>query len=66
MWPLSRRAAAFRATLAAFFLASSGIAVALFTAGGQVHYVGCERACGSPVSGTVLMATEDGFRVRGE
>lgn len=41
-------------------------AVSEDTAGGQVHYVGCERACGSPVSGTVLMATEDGFRVRGE
>ncbi|MBU3752141.1 MAG: precorrin-3B synthase, partial [Mycobacterium sp.] len=28
---------------------------------GAVHYVGCERACGSPVTGTVLMATETGY-----
>ncbi len=35
------------------------------TATGQVHYVGCERACGSPVSGTVLVATDEGFEVRG-
>ncbi|MCB0941380.1 MAG: precorrin-3B synthase [Mycobacterium sp.] len=41
-------------------------AVSEDTAGGRVHYVGCERACGSPVSGTVLVATEDGFRVRAE
>ena len=41
-------------------------AVSADTADGRVHYVGCERACGSPVSGTVLVATEDGFRVRGE
>ena len=34
------------------------------TATGHVHYVGCERACGSPVSGTVLVASEEGFRVR--
>lgn len=29
---------------------------------GPVHYVGCERACGSPVSGTVLVATGEGFQ----
>lgn len=29
---------------------------------GAVHYVGCERACGSPLSGTVLMATGEGFQ----
>lgn len=29
---------------------------------GVVHYVGCERACGSPLSGTVLMATGDGYQ----
>ena len=26
------------------------------------HYVGCERACGSPVDGEVLVATPDGYR----
>ena len=35
------------------------------TATGPVHYVGCKRACGSPVSGTVLVATDKGFEVRG-
>lgn len=30
--------------------------------GAAGHYVGCERACGSPVSGPVLVATDDGFR----
>lgn len=28
------------------------------------HFVGCERACGSPPIGEVLIATEDGYRVR--
>ena len=28
------------------------------------HYVGCERACGSPIDGEVLIATEDGYRPR--
>lgn len=28
------------------------------------HYVGCDRACGSPLSGEVLIATEDGYRLR--
>ncbi|MEE6139135.1 precorrin-3B synthase [Mycobacterium sp. 050128] len=27
------------------------------------HYVGCERACGSPPSGQVLVATGDGYRL---
>lgn len=33
--------------------------------GGEVHrhYVGCERACGSPLAGDVLVATTDGYRV---
>ena len=35
--------------------ASSGVAV------GAVHYVGCERACGSPLAGTVLVATGEGY-----
>lgn len=26
------------------------------------HFVGCERACGSPLSGEVLVATGDGYR----
>jgi precorrin-3B synthase len=29
---------------------------------GVVHYVGCERACGSPLSGTVLVATGEGYQ----
>lgn len=29
---------------------------------GHVHYVGCERACGSPPTGQVLVATAEGFR----
>ena len=28
---------------------------------GDGHYVGCERACGSPLSGPVLVATGEGF-----
>ncbi|MGE0219543.1 precorrin-3B synthase [Mycolicibacterium sp.] len=32
---------------------------------GHRHFVGCERACGSPAGGAVLVATGDGFRVRG-
>jgi precorrin-3B synthase len=35
--------------------ASSGNAV------GSLHYAGCERACGSPRSGTVLVATGEGY-----
>jgi precorrin-3B synthase len=27
------------------------------------HFVGCERACGSPPAGEVLLATEEGYRV---
>lgn len=30
-------------------------------AGGRVHIVGCERACGSPPTGAVIVATGDGF-----
>jgi precorrin-3B synthase len=29
------------------------------------HFVGCERACGSPPAGEVLVATGDGYRLRG-
>lgn len=28
---------------------------------GTMHYAGCERACGSPPSGAVLVATPDGY-----
>lgn len=28
---------------------------------GRVHYVGCERACGSPLTSAVMVATGDGF-----
>ena len=28
------------------------------------HFVGCERACGSPLHGQVLVATGDGYRLR--
>jgi precorrin-3B synthase len=31
---------------------------------GHHHYVGCERACGSPSTGEVLVATGDGYRRR--
>jgi precorrin-3B synthase len=29
---------------------------------GHRHFVGCERACGSPPTGEVLVATGDGYR----
>lgn len=28
------------------------------------HFVGCDRACGSPAAAEVLIATEDGYRLR--
>ena len=31
---------------------------------GHRHFVGCERACGSPPIGAVLVATADGYRLR--
>jgi precorrin-3B synthase len=33
-------------------------------ASGHRHFVGCERACGSPPTGEVLVATGDGYRPR--
>jgi precorrin-3B synthase len=33
-------------------------------ADGHRHFVGCERACGSPPVGEVLVATGDGYRPR--
>lgn len=32
-------------------------------AGGHRHFVGCERACGSPPAGEVLVATGQGYRL---
>jgi precorrin-3B synthase len=37
-------------------------AVAEHTSPGPVHYVGCERACGSPLSGEIRVATGEGFQ----
>lgn len=31
------------------------------TVSGPVHYVGCERACGRPATGQVLVATDEGY-----
>ena len=39
-------------------------AALLEPAGGHRHFVGCERACGSPATGDVLVATGDGYRPR--
>lgn len=41
-------------------------AARLLDAGGanHRHFVGCERACGSPPAGEVLVATGDGYRLR--
>ena len=33
-------------------------------ADGHRHFVGCDRACGSPLAGQVLVATRDGYRLR--
>ena len=33
-------------------------------ADGHRHFVGCDRACGSPPTGGVLVATGDGYRLR--
>lgn len=32
--------------------------------GGHRHFVGCDRACGSPPSGQILIATDDGYQPR--
>jgi precorrin-3B synthase len=40
-------------------------AIAHEQAAGHRHFVGCERACGSPAAGDVLVATGDGYRLRG-
>jgi precorrin-3B synthase len=33
-------------------------------ADGHRHFVGCDRACGSPLTGQVLVATGDGYQPR--
>jgi precorrin-3B synthase len=33
-------------------------------ADGHRHFVGCDRACGSPPTGDVFVATGDGYRLR--
>jgi precorrin-3B synthase len=42
--------------------AAAAEAVESHDAAAHGHYVGCERGCGSPPAGTVLVATDDGFR----
>lgn len=42
--------------------ADAARAVRAGTPTGQVHFVGCERACGRPRSGAVLVAAPDGYR----
>ncbi|MGI9164524.1 MAG: precorrin-3B synthase, partial [Mycobacterium sp.] len=39
----------------------AGAVAAAGTGTGRVHYVGCERACGKPASGQVLVATGTGY-----
>jgi precorrin-3B synthase len=43
--------------------AAAAVAVAE-PAAGHRHFVGCDRACGSPATGDVLVATGDGYRSR--
>ena len=45
--------------------ADAAAAVAAEPAPGHRHFVGCDRACGSPAAGDVLVATGDGYRLRG-
>jgi precorrin-3B synthase len=45
--------------------ADAARAAAQASTGPHRHYVGCERACGSPPAGEVLVATGDGYRLRG-
>ncbi len=42
--------------------AARALTGAVNEAGVRRHYVGCERACGSPPAGEVLVATGDGYR----
>ncbi|MBY0441084.1 MAG: precorrin-3B synthase [Mycobacteriaceae bacterium] len=43
--------------------ADASLAVRSEQAGWHRHFVGCERACGSPPTGEVLVATAEGYRV---
>ncbi|MGH3531178.1 MAG: precorrin-3B synthase, partial [Mycobacterium sp.] len=43
--------------------ADAAAAVQTGDAGTRQHFVGCERACGSPPAGAVLVATADGYRL---
>lgn len=36
-----------------------------YVPGRRLHFVGCERACGSPADGEVMVATAGGYRPRG-
>lgn len=44
--------------------AAAAAAAGVAGAGGHRHFVGCDRACGSPVGVEVLVATGDGYRAR--
>lgn len=45
--------------------AAAAVAMAIDgPATGHRHFVGCDRACGSPATGDVLVATGDGYRPR--
>ena len=44
--------------------ADAAAAVDAGSSGVHRHFVGCERACGSPAHGQVLIATGDGYRPR--
>ena len=54
-----------QAALAAASGNAAALAAASGTTQGGVHYVGCERACGSPRTGTVLVATGEGYEPLG-
>jgi precorrin-3B synthase len=43
---------------------ADAVAALDIAAEGHRHFVGCERACGSPPSGQVLVATGDGYQPR--
>jgi len=54
-----------RSDAAAAVLAAEADAALLGTAPAEHrHFVGCERACGSPATGQVLVATTEGYRLR--
>jgi precorrin-3B synthase len=55
-------AADVRADAAASLTTAAAAARPLSSGGPHRHYVGCERACGSPAVGEVLVATGEGYR----